>query len=197
MGAVGGRPVKRLPGRHGGEAEDVISPHRNKRDVETSARRKKDDENKAYLERLKLARIQAHEERLALQRKMKSMGGRPDSSVTAAKASTLKLDLRVQDKGDKEVEYLEQLRQARVDAFEARKALVERRGGGGVAVAESGWATVTRVVRPLRRCCERKVRGRLRSRRSTRGDCLRRGGLRTGAPGARGENEKRGRTPKR
>ena len=136
MGAVGGRPVKRLPGRHGGEAEDVISPHRNKRDVETSARRKKDDENKAYLERLKLARIQAHEERLALQRKMKSMGGRPESVATATEASALKSDSRVQDK---EGEYLEQLRQARVEAFEARKALAERRGGGpGVTVAGSG-----------------------------------------------------------
>ena len=109
MGAVGGRPVKRLPGRHGGEAEDAISPHHNKRDVETSARRKKDDENKAYLERLKLARIQAHEERLALQRKMKSMGGRPESVATATEASALKSDSRVQDK---EGEYLEQLRQA-------------------------------------------------------------------------------------
>ena len=135
MGAVGGRPVRRLPGRHGGEAEDVISPHASKNDVIGSARRKKDDENQAYLERLKLARIQAHEERMALQRKMKSMGGRPDSAAATRESDAVQPNSSSQDK---ESEYLEQLRQARVEAFEARKKLAERRVSG------TGGATVTR-----------------------------------------------------
>ena len=152
-----------------------------------SARRKKDEANRAQLERLKQARIEAHQERMALQRKMKGMGGRSSGSggggggggQVVHQAAALPPDGQQRNGGgdgssqprgnfnrntslrqppatgrssapsgatsakDGNSAYLEQLRLARVEAFEARKALAMRHegarraagsGAGGVGV---------------------------------------------------------------
>ena len=166
MGAVGGRPVRRLPGSHGGEAEEILSPHLRgggggrpglgRDNVVENARRKKEDANRAHLERLKQARIDAHQERMALQLRMKGMAGRPGGGARpggggdhgGGQGDLLRQQAAERSSGVEQAvvknddsAYLEQLRLARVEAFEKRKALALRhegargeRGGSGAGL---------------------------------------------------------------
>ena len=169
MGGMGGRPVKSLPGRHGGAAAAVISSsHSRDRTVE-NAQRSKDDANRAHLERLKQARIEAHNDRVALQRKMRGIGGRPVKSLPTS-SEVVEDTQRSRDDADKETQkmrgmdacaddgepaksYLEQLRLARMEAFDARQALARKHRG----VAPRGEGCASRSSQSQNRSTSQQV----------------------------------------
>ena len=178
---MGGRPIRQTssssssPSPSPSSSLEQISPpvdtttfnrnDRSSRSRSSNSNQVTSNENEAeYLERLRLARIENHRERIALQQRMEGMGGRPTNSpnrstiphgseedktiptmsqvATSPTTASVALKRREREKKTKEMkekEHLEQLKQARIATHRERIALREKMrvqsGGGGVGIA--------------------------------------------------------------
>ena len=165
---MGGRPIRQTssssssPSPSPSSSLEQISPpvdtttfnrnDRSSRSRSSNSNQVTSNENEAeYLERLRLARIENHRERIALQQRMEGMGGRPTNSpnrstiphgseedktiptmsqvATSPTTASVALKRREREKKTKEMkekEHLEQLKQARIATHRERIALREK-----------------------------------------------------------------------